>query len=58
MYTLFTYAAYAGVRALINGRNYIAIVPSTEMSMMMKREMTKLNDEPTEVEEQVVEEEN
>ena len=53
-----TYVAYAGVRALTNGRNYIAIVPSTEASMMMKREMTKLNDEPTVIEEQIVEEEN
>ena len=51
--TLHTY-----VRALTNSRSYIAIVPSTEMSMMMKREMTKLNDEPTLMEEQVVEEEN
>ena len=53
-----TYVANTGVRALTNGRNYIAIVPGTEMSMIMKREMTKLNDDPTELEEQVVEEEN
>ena len=58
MFCMCVHVAYADVRALTNGRNYIAIVPSTEMSMIMKRKMTKLNDDPTETEEQVVEEEN
>jgi len=43
--------AYAGVRALTNGRNYVAIVQSMEVSTMMKREIAKLNDDPGEQEE-------
>ena len=50
------YVAYAGVRALTNGQNYVAIVPSTEMSMMMKSKMAKLSDES--IEEEEVEEES
>lgn len=56
MYVL--YVAYAGVRALTNGRNYVAIVPSTETSMMMKSKLAKLSDEPNEMEEEGVEEDN
>ena len=47
---------YAGVRALTNDRNYVTIVPSTEMSMMMKSKMAKLSDESIEEEEEVEEE--
>ena len=43
--------AYAGVKALTNGRNYVAIVPTNEMNIIMKSKMAKLNDDQAEEEE-------
>lgn len=42
---------YAGVKALTNGWNYVAVVPTNEMNIIMKSKMAKLNDDQAEEEE-------
>lgn len=37
-----TYVAYAGVGALKNSRNYMAIVGTAEQSKILKKEMAQL----------------
>ena len=50
--------AYAGVKALTYDRNYVAIVPTDEMSMIVKSKMAKLSDNQRVEAEEVEQEED